>query len=433
MSSGSASQALAERAGRVIPGGVNSPARAFRGVGGTPIYIKEARGSRVFDEDGAEYIDFVNGWGALLHGHAPPFIVQAIEQSQRSGIGCGVPTRAEVEFAERLVRMLRWPEQVRLMNSGTEAVMTAVRLARGATGRAGLVKLIGGYHGHSDAMLVAGTESGEGTPRPGSGLTAGVAADVWMAPYNNASALERVLSANSGRIAAVIIEPVAANMGVVLPAKGFLQDVRRLCDRAGVILIFDEVVTGLRVARGGATEWSGVAPDLATYGKVIGGGMPMGAVAGGRRLMSQLAPSGSVVHAGTFAGHPASTAAGLAVLDEIERTPSTYERLDERGAALESGVVAAISSYGYPCTFARAGSMWTLFCASGVVTDWSSASQASTGTFGRFFHAMLARGIHLAPSQHEANFISTAHSEADIDRTVASVVAALHEVYGRVR
>ena len=427
MTSRNESLALGERAQRVMPGGVSSPARAFRRVGGAPLYIARATGSRVVDEDGVEYVDFVMGWGALLFGHSPPFITEAIARAQDRGVGSGVPTRTEVEFAERLIDRLGWPDQVRLMNSGTEAVMTAVRLARGVTGRAGIVRFAGGYHGHSDAMLVADDGTGRGQAEPAAGLTSGLAREAWIARYNDLADVERILSPATGAIAAVIVEPVAANMGVVRPADGFLQGLRALCDASGVLLIFDEVVTGLRVGSGFAPF--DVVPDLATYGKVIGGGMPVGAVAGRRELMGVLAPEGAVMHAGTFAGHPITAAAGLAVIGEIERAPDVYARLDELGAALEAGLTTEIARRGYPCVFSRAGSMWTLFFDRGPVTDWDSARRSSAPAFARFFHAMLANGVHLAPSPLEANFLSAAHTHADVQLTIAAATAALAEVY----
>ena len=421
--------ALTVRAQRVIPGGVNSPARSFRGVGGTPRFIARASGARVVDEDGDEYLDYVMGWGALLFGHAPAAVHKAVDRALIDGVGCGVPHRAEVEFAERVLGLVQWAGQVRLANSGTEAVMTAVRLARGETGRAGLLKFIGGYHGHSDAVLVSEGGAGRGKASPAEGLAAGVANDIWFAHFNDLHAVEQCLSTHGDEIAAVIVEPVAANMGVVAPAPGFLAGVRALCTRHGVRLIFDEVVTGFRVAPGGAAERYGVTPDLAVYGKVLGGGMPIGAVAGSADLLRHLAPSGPVAHAGTFAGHPVTVAAGLSVLDAIAADLELFPRLDRAGSTLEAALTADIQRHGYPCSVARVGSMWTLFFSPDPVTNWPAADGASREQYRRFFHALLERGIHLAPSALEANFISAAHTAADIDRTVSAIVASLAEVH----
>jgi glutamate-1-semialdehyde 2,1-aminomutase len=429
MTPDSQSAALVARARRVIPGGVNSPARAFRTVGGTPRYIAGAAGACLVDEDGVGYLDYVMGWGALLFGHAPACVAQAVARAQRRGVGCGVPHRGEVEFAERLLERLPWAGRVRLANSGTEAVMTAVRLARSATGRAGILKFGGGYHGHTDATLVADHDDGRGLPSAAAGLTAGVARDVWLAPYNDLDAVNRLVSTHGREIAAVIVEPVAANMGVVPPAPGFLAGLRSICTRHGALLIFDEVVTGLRIAAGGAVERYGVTPDLAVYGKVIGGGLPVGAVAGPADLLDRLAPAGPVAHAGTFAGHPLTTAAGIAVLDAIASDPGVYGRLEAAGAALQAGLEDAISRAGHPCTVSRVGSMWTIFFSPAPVFDLSTAQATSRSRFGGFFHALLHRGIHLAPSAVEANFLSAAHTSADIAKTISAAAEALVEAH----
>jgi glutamate-1-semialdehyde 2,1-aminomutase len=383
----------------------------------------------VIDEDGAEYVDYVMGWGALLFGHAWRDAREAMARVQARGVGCGVPHRAEVEYAERLVALLAWPEQVRLTNSGTEAVMTAVRIARSATGRPGIVKFSGGYHGHADSLLVAETDRGPGGASVDRGVPAGVAGDVWLAPYNSLGAVDRLLSANGRAIAAVVVEPVAANMGVVLPGAGFLAGLRTLCTHHGALLVFDEVVTGLRLAAGGAAECFSVVPDLAAFGKAIGGGLPVGAIAGPADLMQRLAPAGPVAHAGTFAGHPLTVAAGLAVIDAIAGDPGLYARLEAAGAALQTGITHAIARLGHPCTFARAGSMWTVFFARERVRDFATAQASSRTRYSRFFHALLRSGIHLAPSALEANFISAAHSMADISDTVAAAADALEDAH----
>lgn len=406
----SRSAGLGERARRVMPGGVNSPVRSFRSVGGSPRFIAGASGSRVVDVDGRPYVDYVMGWGALLFGHAPAFIRAAVADALVRGVGPGVPQQGEVEFAERLVEVLDWPDQVRLANSGTEAVMTAVRLARAITGRTGVVIFDGGYHGHADVTL--GSQS--------AGVPPAISRDIHRVAYDDLSALDQRLSTHGHSIAAVLVEPVAANMGVVAPSPAFLQGLRSRCDRAGALLVFDEVVTGFRVAAGGAIERFGIVPDIATYGKVVGGGMPIGAIAGPAATLSQLAPSGPVIHGGTFAGHPLTVAAGLAALAQVASEPELYARLETAGAALESGFAAVAAEHEGAFRISRVGSMWTPVF-------------ATTSDYSRFFHAVLDRGIHLAPSPHEANFISTAHTPADIENTVTAARDALSEIYATRR
>jgi glutamate-1-semialdehyde 2,1-aminomutase len=425
------SQALFARAEAVMPGGVNSPVRAYRAVGGTPRFIGRAQGARVWDEDGHELIDYIGAWGPMILGHRPPAVMAAIERQLAAGLAFGAPTGLEVEMAETIARLVPSIAMVRLVSSGTEATMAAVRLARAATGRPRIIKFEGCYHGHGDSFLVkAGSGAATfGTP-DSPGVTPATARDTLTARFNDAGSVREHLAAHPGEVAAIIVEPVVGNMGVVEPAWGFLQDLRDLCTADGALLIFDEVMTGFRVARGGAQERYGVRPDLTTLGKVIGGGLPVGAYGGAVDLMRRVSPSGPVYQAGTMSGHPVAMAAGLATLVSIERDPRFYDRLDQLGAALERGVIAAIGTRESKCRLARVGSMWTLFFTGEPVTDWTSAARADRARYGRFFHAMLARGVSLAPSQFEANFISAAHTVADIEKTVEAIAGALEESRG---
>jgi glutamate-1-semialdehyde 2,1-aminomutase len=425
------SRALFERAKALIPGGVNSPVRAFRAVGGEPRFIERGLGARVWDADGREYIDCIGSWGPLLLGHAYPPIVAALAAQAPLGTAFGAPTRLEVTMAERITSLVPSIEMVRMVNSGTEATMAALRLARGATGRSKVVKFEGCYHGHGDSFLVrAGSGAATfGTP-DSPGVTEAVAKDTLTVPYNDLAAVERLFAAQAGDIAAVFVEPVVGNMGVVLPRPGFLQGLRDLCTRAGAVLVFDEVMTGFRVARGGAQERFGIRPDLTTLGKIIGGGLPVGAYGGRRDLMERVSPAGPVYQAGTMSGNPLAMAAGLAALDAIAHDAALYDRLEALGRRLEDGLTAAIARRRVPAVVARAGSMWTLFFSGRRVDDWAAASAADTARFGRFFQEMLAAGVLLAPSQFEANFLSAAHAAADIDSIVTAADAALEAARG---
>jgi glutamate-1-semialdehyde 2,1-aminomutase len=420
------SEALFERARRRIPGGVNSPVRAFKAVGGTPRFIVRAQGARVFDEDGNAYVDYVGSWGPMLLGHGHPAVVEAIRRQAAIGTSFGAPTRLEVEMAETLARLVPSLEKVRMVNSGTEATMSAIRLARGASRRPKIVKFEGCYHGHGDSFLIkAGSGAATfGTP-DSPGVTEATARDTVTARFNDLESVRRRLQAHVGAVAAVIVEPVVGNMGVVAPRPGFLEGLRELCDMHGALLVFDEVMTGFRVARGGAQELYGVRPDLTTLGKVIGGGLPVGAYGGRAGLVSLVAPEGPVYQAGTLSGNPLAMAAGLAQLRAIEADPGLYDRLDRLGTLLEEGLRDAIAAGGHPCRVARVGSMWTLFFNPREVTDWDVAARSDTARYGRFFHAMLERGFSLAPSQFEANFLSAAHTEADVEATVAAAREAL--------
>jgi glutamate-1-semialdehyde 2,1-aminomutase len=417
-SAGAVSLSLFDRAERLIPGGVNSPVRAFRGVGGSPLFIAGARGARV--------LDYIGSWGPMILGHGHPAVVDAIQRQVTRGASFGAPCRLEVEMAEALAARVPSLERLRMVNSGTEATMAAVRLSRGATGRSKIVKFEGCYHGHGDSFLIkAGSGAATFGVPDSSGVTEGTARDTLTVVFNDLDGVSRCFDENPGEIAAVIVEPVAGNMGVVPPRPGFLRGLRDRCTREGAVLILDEVMTGFRLARGGAQERFGVGADLTTLGKVIGGGLPVGAFGGRADLLAHLAPDGPVYQAGTLSGNPLAMAAGLATLRQIDLTPGFYETLERLGARLEAGLDACVARGGYPCRLARVGSMWTLFFTADEVTDWTRASRCDTARFARFFHEMLRRGVMLAPSQFESNFVSIAHSEADIDETCDSAAAAL--------
>ncbi len=406
------------RAEAVMPGGVSSPVRAFRAVGGRPLFIASGAGSKVRDIDGNEFVDYVGSWGPLILGHAHPAVVEAVTAALRRGASFGAPTLGEVELAERVRAAMPLVEQVRFVNSGTEAVMSAVRLARAATGRPGILKFEGCYHGHADALLV---KAGSGATTFGSPSSPGVPADTvrhtHLAPFNDLGAVERRCAEAGEAIAAILVEPVAGNMGVVPPRDGFLQGLRRVADRQGMVLIFDEVMTGFRVAPGGAAERYGVRPDLVTLGKILGGGLPVGAYGGRRDLMQQVSPVGPVYQAGTLSGNPLAMAAGLATL-RLLAEPGTYEALEATSRRLEEGLAAAVAEAGVAARVQRVASMLTLFFTGAPVDDYAAACRSDTAAFGRFFGAMLERGVYLPPSQFEAWFVSLAHTEEDIARTV---------------
>jgi glutamate-1-semialdehyde 2,1-aminomutase len=408
------SQALFARAQALIPGGVNSPVRAFRGVGGTPRFIERGEGSRILDVDGNSYIDYVGSWGPLLLGHRPPCVVEALRQVLECGTSFGAPTEREVELAELITQCVPSMEMVRLVNSGTEATMSALRLARGFTGRDLTIKFEGCYHGHVDSLLV---KAGSGMATLGIADTAGLpqafAETTIAVPYNSTAAVEKAFAERGSQIAAVIVEPVVGNMGCVPPAPGFLEALRDLTTRHGALLIFDEVMTGFRLALGGAQQRFGIKPDLTTLGKIIGGGLPIAAYGGRREIMQKIAPLGPVYQAGTLSGNPLSVAAGLAMLRYLKDHPETYDVLEARTAQLTAWTPPGV-------TVNRVGSMFTFFFAEGAVTDWESAKKSNTQKFGQYFHFLLERGIYMAPSQFEAGFVSAAHSEADIAATVAA-------------
>jgi glutamate-1-semialdehyde 2,1-aminomutase len=411
------SSELFERAVKIIPGGVNSPVRAFRGVGGTPLFIASAKGATISDVDGKNYIDYVGSWGPMILGHADEEVLDAIRSALSRGTSYGAPTELELEMAEEIIDAVPSIEMVRMVNSGTEATMSAIRLARGVTGRTKLIKFEGCYHGHGDSLLV---KAGSGVATLGlpdsPGVPAAVAQSTITVPYNNVYALEQTFAEHSD-IAAVIIEPVVGNMGCVKPNDGYLQAVRELTQRHGALLIFDEVMTGFRLARGGAQELFGVNPDITTLGKIIGGGLPVGAYGGSVDIMNHIAPAGPIYQAGTLSGNPLAMTAGLTTLRRL-RDRTIYDRLEAAGERLCTGLRTAAEKAGIATTTNRVGSMWTTFFTNQSVTDWESASRSNRETFGKFFHGMLENGVYLAPSQFEAGFISIQHSDELIDQTI---------------
>ena len=410
-----------------MPGGVSSPVRSFASVGGEPFFAAAGRGARIRDADGRSYIDYVQSYGPHLFGHVPLFVKNALSRAIRRGTSFGAPTELEVRLAERVAAMVPSIEMVRFVSSGTEATMSAIRLARAATGRPRIVKADGGYHGHGDAFLVS---AGSGVATLGiagsPGVPDAIAALTTVVPYNDAAALEEAFDRFPGEIAAFIVEPLAANMGVVPPNPGYLEAIRDLTRRRGALLVFDEVISGFRVAAGGAQELYGVLPDLTTLGKILGGGLPVGAYGGSRDLMSKMAPSGPVYQAGTLSGNPLAMEAGLAMLGEIARRPP-YARLEALGALLEKEIAGAIDLAGARdrVSWQRVGSIGTLFFAPGPLTDFAQAKKSDTAAFARFFHAMLERGVSLPPAQFEAWFLSTAHTEADVRKTARAVPESL--------
>ena len=420
------SEDLFARAQRVIPGGVNSPVRAFKAVGGTPRFIARAQGARVWDADGAAYVDYLGSWGPMIAGHAHPAVVEAVTRAARDGTSYGAPCAAEVELAERVTRLVPSIQKVRFVSSGTEATMSALRLARGFTARRKILKLEGCYHGHADALLVAAGSGVATLGIPGSpGVPEGTVADTVVAPYNDAAAAERVFAAHGRDLAAVIVEPVAGNMGCVPPRAGYLEALRELTRRHGALLVFDEVITGFRLGPGGAQAVYGIEPDLTCLGKIIGGGLPVGAYGGRADIMDHVAPTGPVYQAGTLSGNPLAMAAGAATLDLLER-PGTYARLEALTGRLCAGLERAARAAGVAVCVNR--SLFTVFFRPGPVVDYASARTADTAAFARFFHVMLDRGFYLPPAQLEAAFVSLAHSEADVDATIAAARDAFAQV-----
>ena len=412
------SEALFAQAQTVMPGGVNSPVRACRSVGTYPRFLEKGKGSHVWDVDGNEYVDFICSWGPLILGHCQEDVEKAVAESIGKGLSFGAPTAIEVEMAQ-LVCEMTGVEMVRMVNSGTEAVMSALRLARGATGRSKIIKFAGCYHGHSDSMLVkAGSGALTGGAPDSAGVPKEMAEDTLTADYNDLGSVRALLEANRGQVAAVIVEPVAANMGVVPPKPGFLQGLRLLCDEFGSLLIFDEVITGFRLAPGGAQEYYGVRADLVTYGKIIGGGMPVGAYGGSRKLMELVAPLGPVYQAGTLSGNPVAMAAGLTQLKLLKAHPEVYEHLERRGALLQAGLEEALK--GMDAQVNRVGSILTVFFTKEPVTGYAQAKSSDLEKFKTWYQGLLSQGIYAAPSQFEAMFLSDAHTDADIQKAIAA-------------
>jgi len=420
------SKELHERASRVIPGGVDSPVRAFKSVGGEPPYIVRGKGAHIWDADGNEYVDYVGSWGPLILGHTFPSVVEAVEKANRDGASFGACTPAEAELAEAVIEAFPSMNKVRFVSSGTEATMSAIRLARAFTKRSYIVKFEGCYHGHADSLLV---KAGSGVATLGIPGSAGVldeqAKFTLALPFNNEQAVHETFAKFKNEIACVIVEPVVGNMGCVPPRKGYLESLRSITEQQGTVLIFDEVMTGFRVAFGGAQELYKIKPDLTTLGKIIGGGLPVGAYGGRAELMDMIAPLGPVYQAGTLSGNPLAMAAGLAMLRELKNHPEIYKRLDQRSAALVDGVLAAAKKKGVALTANRIGSMFTWFFQPGEVHDWDTAAKSDTQAFAKFHNAMLARNIYLPPSQYEAMFMSAAHSEKDIQQTIAVAAESL--------
>jgi glutamate-1-semialdehyde 2,1-aminomutase len=427
------SAAAFARSQRVIPGGVNSPVRAFRSVGGTPVFVKSADGCMLVDVDGNAYIDYVMSWGPLILGHAHPLVIAAVRDAAQLGTSFGAPTEAESDLAELVISLVPSIDRVRFCSSGTEATMSALRLARGFTGRAKVVKFAGCYHGHGDAFLISAGSGALTNGVPDSpGITEGVSRDTIVVDYNDTAGLRAAFEAHGEEIAAVIVEPYVGNMGLVLPLPEFLPAMRALCTEYGSVLIFDEVMTGFRVAPGGVQERDGIVPDLTTLGKIIGGGLPVGAFGGRAAIMDKLSPVGPVYQAGTLSGNPLAMAAGLATLRGLQ-APGVYAHLDTLGTRFATGMSEVFTRHSVPHVAANRGSMVGFFFTAGPVTNLSEAKQSDTALFGRFFHAMLDRGIYLAPSQFEAGFLSTAHRPTDVDHTIAMADEALTAVFAGSR
>ncbi|MGX5819692.1 glutamate-1-semialdehyde 2,1-aminomutase [Chitinophaga lutea] len=423
------SKKLFEQAGKVIPGGVNSPVRAFRSVGGTPVFMKHAQGAHMFDVDGNRYIDYINSWGPMILGHAYEPVVKAIQEYATYSTSFGAPTQLEIEVAELIVDMVPNIDMVRMVNSGTEACMSALRLARGYTGRNKVIKFEGNYHGHADSFLVS---AGSGVATLGiqsvPGVTTAVAEDTLTAPYNNLPAVAQLVADHPGQIAAIIVEPVAGNMGCILPQAGFLEGLREICDDNGILLIMDEVMTGFRLARGGAQELFGIRADLVTFGKIIGGGMPVGAFAGKRDIMEHIAPAGKVYQAGTLSGNPIAMIAGYTLLKTLNEHPHIYTQLEEKTTQLVTGIREALGAAGVVHQVNHIGSMMSVHFAEYPIIDFTSASGANNELFKRFFHAMLDRGVYLPPSAFESWFICHALGQEDIEFTIDAAKASMQAI-----
>ncbi|MBA9079438.1 glutamate-1-semialdehyde 2,1-aminomutase [Rufibacter quisquiliarum] len=424
------SKELFERAQQFIPGGVNSPVRAFRAVGGQPLFLKSAKGAFLYDEDGNQYLDLINSWGPMILGHAHEVVEKAVRDALPGSLSFGAPTRREIEMAELITCMIPSVEKVRMVNSGTEATMSAIRVARGYTGRDKMIKFEGCYHGHGDSFLIAAGSGAVTLGVPDSpGVTKGVANDTLTAPFNDLAAVQTLVEANPGQIAAIILEPVVGNMGLVPPAEGFLQGLRDLCTKEGIVLIFDEVMTGFRLAKGGAQELFGVSPDMTTLGKIIGGGMPVGAYGGKKEIMNAVAPAGPVYQAGTLSGNPIAMSAGLAALTYLNEHPEVYTHLQQITDKLVNGTRQNLQQLGLHYTLNQVGSMFSIFFTEQPVTDFASAKTSDLQLFGKYFHEMLQRGIYLAPSQFETLFVSHALTDELADHYLAANLEALKAIH----
>ena len=423
------SKQLFERAQKSIPGGVNSPVRAFKSVGGTPVFIKSAKGAYLFDADGNKYIDYIASWGPMILGHAYEPVVKAIQEKALGSTSFGAPTELEIEMAELIISMVPNVDLVRMVSSGTEACMSAVRLARGYTGRNKIIKFEGHYHGHADSFLVkAGSGVATFNIQTVPGVTAGVANDTLTAAYNDLDAVKKLAAEHKGKIAAIIVEPVAGNMGCVLPRPGFHEGLRKLCDEEGIIFIFDEVMTGFRLAPGGAQEKLNIKADLVTNGKVIGGGMPVGAFGGKKEIMQHIAPLGNVYQAGTLSGNPIAMIAGYTMLKEFKSNPSIYKELEEKTIYLRDGLNNVLKAWGQPYVINQFGSMISIHFSDHPVIDFKTAVSANNDLFKKYFHAMLKRGIYLPPSAFESWFLNNALTKEDLDKTIDSTKESLQEI-----
>lgn len=423
------SHSIFERAKQVIPGGVNSPVRAFRAVGGNPVFMKKAKGAFLYDEDGNEYIDLINSWGPMILGHAHPLVEEAVKEALVNSPSFGAPTLREVEMAELICSIVPSVEKVRMVNSGTEATMSAIRVARGYTGRDKIIKMEGCYHGHGDSFLIAAGSGAMTFGTPDSpGVTKGTAQDTLIAPFNSLQHVEKLIAENPNSIAAIILEPVVGNMGCVIPQPDYLHGLRTLCDKHQIILIFDEVMTGFRLALGGAQELYGIKPDMTTMGKIIGGGLPVGAYGGKKEIMESVSPAGPIYQAGTLSGNPLAMAAGMAMLKHLKATPAVYQKINASTDVLVKGLHTQLKQAGIPYSINQVGSMFTLFFTSSHVVDFDTAKTSDTKRFAVYFQKMLEQGIYLAPSQYEAMFISAAMDDAIVARILdasANAVAQL--------
>ena len=425
----SRSKELFERAQKTIPGGVNSPVRAFKSVGGTPLFIKKAKGTYLYDVDGNKYIDYIASWGPMILGHAYEPVIKAIQEYAAHSTSYGAPTKLEVEMAELIINMVPNVDMIRMVSSGTEACMSAIRLARGFTGKNKIIKFEGHYHGHADSFLVkAGSGVATFNIQTVPGVTAGVANDTLVASYNNLDSVQQLVDENKNEIAAIIVEPVAGNMGCILPQPGFLEGLRRICDEQNIVFILDEVMTGFRLAPGGAQEKLNIKADLVTYGKVIGGGMPVGAFGGKREIMQHIAPVGNVYQAGTLSGNPVAMIAGYTTLKELKNNPGIYKELEEKTTYLRNGLNTVFEKWGQPFAINQLGSMISIHFSDHPVTDFATAASANNELFKKYFHAMLSRGIYLPPSAFESWFLNNALGFKDLDETIEATEESLSEL-----